>query len=459
LQDLGHRQDSSHPWRRDDRVRVRRRPPVVPGIIVVDTRVPRRPRPLFPLYLLSFGLLGSLQRHAQALQRVSVGGWHAEELRQKGDFAAALPLYEVVQRLDKHSGSVPQSMENEKLMAAAAKVSAGKANEAAEMFERAAVEAASSGNALAAELAKAGQAIAWLQMDRAQEALEAFPKIIGQFAKLSRIPVPADCQEQALYKPLDEERTPVQAVSAKPGEPPVEARYRSVLRDMYLLRAVAQMTVWRKAAGARDQQQTMATGALRALWCSLEFDPQFADALGLYGMILHFRGRKKESALSYLEAARRAGFEEPALVTLLQIHQNLSKTKARTKTELMDHLQEYFTNPEVPKLLKQQLLREEAIRTGYGQYVGVVAVDEIPDAEPSVPRLVNRTSRLAEDLTRILKEWESAGEQPQKIAVLKDAIEAVVKGQKQWVDGLNALEENEAKLLRAAGLCALSEEF
>ena len=385
----------------------------------------------------------------------------AEELRKKGDIAGALPLFEVVRKLEVHAGSVPQSMENEKLMAAAAKLRKGEVKESEEDFAKVAREADQSGNRTAAALARTGQAISWIHLNRTDDAIQAFPKIISEISDVSRIPVPVDCTEEALYQALDEDQlAAAQTPAGGSKKPSADEGLRPVLRDISLLHAYAYLTTWSRVSTAPEpQQRTRIEATLRALRRSVELDSYFADALGLYGMILHFRGRPVGSALSYLEAARRAGFEEPFLVTLLQQQRNQSNARARTKTELMDHLQDYLTNEEVPRLLKEQLLREETIRNGYQQYAGGVALDEIAEVEPSLPRLVERTSRLAEDLNSLLKEWEASGAPPARIAAVKQAIDALVQRKEKWVEDRKNLEESEVKLLCESGLFALSDEF
>jgi tetratricopeptide (TPR) repeat protein len=385
----------------------------------------------------------------------------AEEHRKKGDIAAALPLFEVVRKLDVHAGSVPQSMENEKLMAAASRLRQGQVKESEADFAKVAREGEQSSNLTAAALARTGQAIAWIQLNRTDEALQAFPGILNDISTIAGITLPADSPEEALYRAFDEDQLAASQVPAgRSKNAASDQRMRAVLRDVSLLQAYAHLTTWSRVATAPDlEKRKLVEATLRPLRRALELDLYFADALGLFGMILHFRGRPPGSALSYLEAARRAGFEEPFLVSLLQQQQNQSNVRARTKTELMDHLGDYLINPEVSKLLKEQLLREETIRTGYQQYAGGVSLDEIAEVEPSLQRLAERTSRLAEDLNGLVKEWETSGAPPAKITALKQALDAVVQRKEKWMEDRKNLEESEVKLLCESGLFALSDEF
>jgi hypothetical protein len=376
----------------------------------------------------------------------------ADELRRKGDIAGAMQLYKIVQDLGIHSGNVPENMENEQLMAAVAKMTSGDPKDADATFERIETEGVSKKKPDLAAFAKAGRGLVAMKMGRAPEARHSFRTAAAEVSKHAGITLPQTCPEAKLFEDLDD--APAHERESKAVRSGPEHRYLPVLRDLFFLEGVAQLTAWSGKASAEAKTELVAT--LHALRRSLQCDAHFADSRAIYGMLLFFRGPKKLAALSYLESARRAGFDHPAASALLQVLRKLAKAKAQTKTELMERLDEYLTNPEVRKALKQQLLQEEEIRTGYSRKF---ALDGMAESEPSVAELVKRTSRLAEDLSRILSEWEAAGERPEKIDQIKQALDMVTAAKKRWVDERNALEEHEAKLVRAAGLFALSEDF
>jgi hypothetical protein len=392
-----------------------------------------------------------------------------------------------VRELGIHPEAVPEEMHNAQLMEAAGKLREGKSREAEDLFAQVEKEAHSSETAEGARfaaLAQLGRALVDIYEKRGENAAGLLDELIGTFHTLTNAQKPPECPREQLQTPLaesgespldlalfavaDEGRVPgeeetkgMEEESATPLSH-LSIRDAQLLRDLYFLRTVAQIIVWSATPSYPTTTEALPRDAVLAmLRRSLHFDPAFADALALYGFLIHFYGSNRSAAVSYLEQARHVGFEEQELVTLLQRLQLLLQLRAVTRTEMLDHLHQYFTSEEVPRRLKEELLKAEAIRKGYREYAGELSLEEIREHQPTLADLTARSRYLSEEIDRLVKALESSGDKQdqQRLQNIQEAMAQLEEKNKEIAEVQKGIEEHENAILRESGIFVLSDEF
>jgi len=399
----------------------------------------------------------------------------ASQLVKEARVNEALPLFKLVRELGVHADAVPEGMQNAQLMEAAGQLRAGKAEEAAGLFSQVEQETAAADTLERARfhaLAQLGHALVALSQGHARQAASRLDELLVTFHALTRAPEPSACSPERLLAPIalgdpsSLDLIPGQEASDAAFDraaPPAGLNLRDaqLLRDLYFLRAAARLLVWHDSASLEDTApRDQVLGALRD---ALYFDPAFPDALAVYGFLLHFCGgrRSRTAAATYLTQAQHTGFEEQALLVLLQRLRELLELHARTRTEMLDQLHQYLTDEGVPRQLKEAVLAEEAIRQGYRAYAGEVSLDQVGEREPSLTELRERSRYLAEEMARALQELQGSGDEHdrQRAAALKEALQRLAAQSEEAAKVHDARSQAENRVVIDLGKWVLSQDF
>jgi hypothetical protein len=409
----------------------------------------------------------------------------ARQLMREAKVNQALPLFKIVRELGIHADAVPEGLHNARLMEAAGKLRAGDARGAEAIFAQAERDGRADKTPEGARLealGKLGYALVAIHEGRGENAAQSLDELLETFHKLTEVDRPPECTPEKLQTPLAEGKaSPLKFTTpaaedneAKDGDEKangeekskaaaqIDPQDRELLRDLHFLRGVAQLTAWIRASALQrpnPKDDQMRDALLSALRRALHFDPAFADALAIYGFVLYFYGSNRSAATFFLKQARNAGFEEEALITLLQRIEQLSQIRARTKTEILDRLHEYFTNEEVRRQLKEKLLEEEAIRNGYRDYHGAIQLDDVGERQPTLADLTARSAYLGEEIKRIIAEWMASGTEQQRVENIQRAMANLKKKNEEITKVKEGIEEDENTVLRESGVFVLSSEF
>jgi len=389
----------------------------------------------------------------------------------------ALPLFTIVKKLGIHSDSVPEGLQDVLLMEAAGKLRSGEIQEAEAAFRRVEKEGKAmqspEGNRLTTlgELGRALVDIGQGEGGTAMGLLDEVLKTVHGASHIQDLPRFTEAQLFATFEeaqasalqPQASEDTDAEASGAQNQKAQTFRIWDSAfLRDLYFLRGIATIVQWQaEPVSQRTSQKGLAyrDSILQDLQKVFHFDPTFPDALAVYGFVLYFFSKHHGSALSFLKKAMHTGFEEEIVRPLLDRLESVAQLHGQVKTEILDRLHEYFTNEEVPRRLKEELLKEEAIRSGYRRYYGDISLDDIKDKQPTLQDLSERNRYLADQIRHIVKGLEAEGKDQQKLEKIKKAMGSLENKCKSMAEAQKGLEEDENVVLRESGIFVLSEEF
>jgi tetratricopeptide (TPR) repeat protein len=393
----------------------------------------------------------------------------------------ALPLFKIVRELGVHADAVPEGLQNARLMEAIGKLRNGDYKDAATIFaqvEKQGNEDDTTDGARLAALGKLGLALVEMREGRADETEQLLTESLDNFHQLTGVEKPEQYSSDDLLKPISHStelfklgRMPAgngdqkennESDEASKAAPSGTTQERTLLRDLYFLQAMARLMKWSRAI-ALDQSDRSDTAsrdlALASLRLALFFDKTFSDALGVYGFLLFFHSRSYTLAVTFLKQARTFGFDDEALAAVLDHAERISQVRIRSRTQILDRLREYFTNDEVPRELKEELLKEEAIRRGYEEYVGEIKIEEIAEHQPTLADLLLRSTYLQEEIDRIVREMKAGGTEQEKLITINQAMDILKKRNEEIANLKSEIEKDEKRVLRESGVFVLSQEF